>query len=82
MNFGEALEALKRGHMVQRDGWNGRGLWLQLQVPDAHSKMTLPYVFLNYPTHAQNTPGARVPWVASQTDMLAEDWMLVVGKGA
>jgi len=77
MPFGLALEALKKGLKVARSGWNGKGLWLELQVPDAHSKMTLPYVYLNYPADAQNTPGARVPWLASQTDMLAEDWKIV-----
>jgi hypothetical protein len=39
--------------------------------------MTLPYVYLNYPDDARNTPGARVPWLPSQTDMLAEDWEIV-----
>lgn len=77
MDFGSALNALKSGGKVQRDGWNGKGLWLELQTPDAHSKMTLPYIFINYPHDAQNTPGARVPWLASQTDVLAEDWRVV-----
>jgi hypothetical protein len=77
MTFGLALEALKKGLKVQRDGWNGKGLWLELQVPDAHSKMTLPYIFMSYPADAKTTPGARVPWLASQTDMLAEDWVIV-----
>jgi hypothetical protein len=77
MTFGLALEALKKGLKVSRSGWNGKGLWLELQIPDAHSKMTLPYVYMNYPVDAQNTPGARVPWLASQTDMLAEDWSIV-----
>jgi hypothetical protein len=77
LTFGLAIEALKMGLKVSRAGWNGRGMWLELQRPDAHSKMTLPYVFLNYPADAQNTPGARVPWLASQTDMLAEDWSIV-----
>ena len=74
MDFGNALQVLKSGGKVQRDGWNGKGLWLELQTPDAHSKMTLPYLYLSYPDDAQNTPGARVPWLASQTDVLAEDW--------
>ena len=74
MDFGNALQVLNSGGKVQRDGWNGKGLWLELQRPDAHSKMTLPYLYLNYPDDAQNTPGARVPWQASQTDVLAEDW--------
>lgn len=74
MNFGQALEILKHGGAVQRTGWNGKGLWLCLQTPDANSKMTLPYVYMCYPADAINTPGARVPWLASQTDMLADDW--------
>lgn len=77
MNFGSALEILKSGSKIARTGWNGKGLWLELQRPDAHSKMTLPYIYINYPADAQNTPGARVPWLASQTDVLAEDWIVV-----
>lgn len=77
MKFGSALEALESGHKVARSGWNGKGLWLELQKPDAGSKMTLPYIYLNYPIDAQNTPGARVPWLPSQTDMLSRDWELV-----
>lgn len=82
MNFGMALGALKQGRKVARIGWNGKGLWLELQRPDAHSKMTLPYLFMCYPDDAQNTPGARVPWLASQTDMLAEDWFVLVEASA
>ena len=78
MNFGQALEALKHGGRAARTGWNGAGMWLELQVPDAHSKMTLPYVYLNYPVGSKAYPeGARVPWLASQTDILAEDWVRV-----
>lgn len=77
LTFGDAVHFLKAGRRVARTGWNGKGLWLELQRPDAHSKMTLPYLFLNYPADAINTPGARVPWLASQTDVLADDWVLV-----
>jgi hypothetical protein len=76
VDFGKALTALKAGLKVSRVGWNGKGLWLELQRPDAHSKMTLPYIFMSYPDDAKTTPGARVPWLASQTDMLAEDWLV------
>lgn len=75
--FGVALDILKKGGKVRRTGWNGRGMWVEMQRPDAHSKMTLPYLYLNYPGNALNTPGARVPWLASQTDILATDWELV-----
>lgn len=77
MKFGAALEALEAGMRVARDGWNGKGMWLELQRPDANSKMTLPYIYINYPDDAKTTPGARVPWLASQTDMLSSDWMTV-----
>lgn len=75
LTFGDAVYMLKLGKKVARAGWNGKGLTLELQMPDEHSKMTLPYIFMSYPPDAKNTPGARVPWLASQTDMLAEDWI-------
>lgn len=77
MNFGEAIVALKAGKKVYRQGWNGVGMWLHLQVPDAHSKMTLPYIYIEYPVNPQHhvyPNGSRVPWLGSQTDLLAEDW--------
>jgi len=76
-DFGLAICALKKGIKVSRAGWNGKGLWLELQVPDKNSKMTLPYIYINYPGDAKITPGARVPWLASQTDILASDWEVV-----
>ena len=77
MCFGGALKALKAGDRVGRAGLNGKGLWVEIQTPTANSKMTLPYLFLNYPADAKTTPGCRVPWLASQTDLLAEDWSVV-----
>ena len=77
LTFGDAIHFLKAGKRVARHGWNGSGLWLEMQRPDAHSKMTLPYIFMSYPDNAKNTPGARVPWLASQTDLLSEDWVEV-----
>ncbi len=76
-DFSQALLALKDGKRVSRAGWNGVGLWLELQRPDANSKMTLPYIYINYPDDAKTTPGARCPWLASQTDMMAEDWQVL-----
>lgn len=66
--FGLALEILKSGKKVARAGWNGKGMWLALQRPDQNSKMTLPYIYMK--TADDNV----VPWLASQTDMLADDW--------
>ena len=70
MSFGWAVEQLKAGHRVTRPGWNGKGMWIKLQIPDEHSKMGLPYIYMRTVT------GALVPWLASQSDMLAEDWNL------
>lgn len=69
MDFGEALDALKRGTRVCRTGWNGKGMWLELQRPDEDSKMTLPYIFM------KTADAHLVPWLASQTDLLADDWV-------
>jgi hypothetical protein len=43
-------------------------MWIALQVPDANSKMGLPYIYMS------TVDGKLVPWLASQTDILAEDW--------
>lgn len=71
MNFGQALEALKKGQQVCRTGWNGKGMWIHLQRPDEHSKMSLPYIYM------KTADNHLVPWLASQTDILADDWMIV-----
>lgn len=83
MSFGLAIEALKRECCVQRAGWNGKGLRLALVgnggcFEHGLSEIsTLPYIVMLYPQDAINTPGAVVPWLASQTDMLADDWQMV-----
>ena len=76
LDFSAALHELKVGIKVQRTGWNGKGMWLEQQNPDEHSKMSLPYIFLNYPVGSEAYPdGARVPWLPSQTDLQASDWI-------
>jgi hypothetical protein len=70
-DFGVAIHNLKGGNKVQREGWNGPGQYLELQVPDENSKMTLPYIYI------KTVQGDLVPWLASQTDMLATDWRIV-----
>lgn len=81
MNFGQALEALKLESKVAREGWNGKGIFIELQQPDENSKMTGPYIFIDttgLQTDNPHAPKSRVPWLASQTDMLAEDWVIVL----
>ncbi len=71
MDFGIALNELKAGRKVSRAGWNGKGMWLGLQVPDGGSKMTLPYIYM------KTAQDDLVPWLASQTDLMATDWEVV-----
>ena len=68
MNFEKALELLKKGKKVCRTGWNGKNMWIDLQHPTNLSKMTLPYIYM------KTADNNLVPWLASQTDILAEDW--------
>lgn len=74
MNFGQALEALKQGEKVARAGWNGKGMWLRLVDPD---EAEANYVYEKLPYIEMKTADNKlVPWLASQTDMLAEDWTI------
>jgi len=70
-DMGWALNQLRAGLCVSREGWNGKGMFLSLQVPDTESKMSLPYIYM------KTADGHQVPWLASQTDMLATDWVTV-----
>lgn len=70
LSFQVALAAVKEGHSIARDGWNGKGLLVKIQRPDEFSSMSLPYLYIEYPN------GDKCPWLASQTDLLAEDWVI------
>lgn len=75
--IGWAIKQMWNGDRVMRAGWNGKSMWLKLQVPDENSKMTHPYVYIEYPKgHVAYPLGSRVPWLASQTDLLATDWSI------
>ena len=66
--IGWAIEQMRAGGKVSRNGWNGKGMWLALQAPDVNSKMSLPYVYM------KTADNHFVPWLCSQTDLLAQDW--------
>jgi len=68
MDFSNALNALKADFKVTRAGWNGRNMWIHLQEPTELSKMIAPYIYM------RTTTGDLVPWLASQTDIFANDW--------
>jgi hypothetical protein len=91
MTFGLALEALKKGQKVARRGWNGKGMWLVLVpgTPVVHPKPDTPYgkagvteceILPHIDMWTTNAHGRRAMlpgWLASQTDMLYDDWEIV-----
>lgn len=88
MNFGDAIENLKSGKKVARIGWNGRSMWLIL-VPGSKGIRPVegtPYSVAGLTDKVDIEPhidmftaqGAMQPgWLASQNDMLADDWVIV-----
>ena len=85
MNFGLAIEAAKMGKKIAREGWNGKGMFLYHVPAAAYPPSTevakeafcgsdVPYGAYSAMKTAQ---GNVVPWLASQTDMLADDWKIV-----
>lgn len=73
-DFGWALEKLRGGQKVQREGWNGKGMWLALVANPGlhvHGFPHAPYVGM------KTADDKFVPWLCSQTDLLAEDWQIV-----
>lgn len=89
MDFGDAVRALKGGQRVTRPGWNGTGMWLAYQegYPDGVviNANTARATGIGQGTVCKFRPYLMmrtaqrdfVPWVASQSDILAEDWELV-----
>ena len=79
-DFSWALQQLKAEKKVARTGWNGRGIFIAMQFPDHLSKMTRAYIYIDTTGLQTDNPDAPrwcVPWLASQTDMLADDWVIV-----
>ena len=93
LDFGQALKAIKMGHHIARAGWNGKAMWLAYspgiaQLPAggfwsqrnkeyAHSLETRAATVLPCITMKTATGEILMGWLASQTDMLAEDWSIV-----
>lgn len=92
-DFGQAIRFMKAGHRVTRLGWNGKGMFLYYvpgaKYPAQRNEMgtmmgvfpgdMVPYQPYIAMKTAQDTV---VPWLASQSDMLAEDWIVWAGKSA
>lgn len=75
MDFGDAIKAIRRGQRVARDGWNGKGMYLFLGHPSVVPIDPLPIVPAVCMKTAQNT--IVVGWLASQTDLLSDDWQVL-----
>ena len=69
LTFGLAIEALKKGLKVRLPYW-GEDVYLTIQFPDEHSKMTHEYIFVT-------SRFGLVPWVATQIEMLSDNWQVV-----
>lgn len=73
VNFGQAIEVLKQGGRVAREGWNGKGMFLfYVDRPESYWGCE----GLNW-IGMKTADNKVVPWLASQTDILAEDWTIV-----
>lgn len=83
LTFGDAVQLLKLGHRLCRVGWNGKGMWLRLYEPYSDKEFLIhengnvlgfdsgtlsPWIGM------RTADNKFVPWLASQTDILAEDW--------
>jgi hypothetical protein len=86
MDFGQALDALKEGRRVGREGWNGKRMFLFLVNGSTFAVNRAPLLgiyeegtVIDYRSHIdmKTAQGDIVPWVASQSDLLAGDWTIV-----
>lgn len=84
MNFGQAIEFMKMGAMVCREGWNGKGMFLYYVPKGMYPSRTVvakkmfgeevdyaPYIAM------KTVQGNVTPWQPSQADVLAEDWLVI-----
>lgn len=93
LDFGAALRELRAGNRVCRAGWNGKGMWLALTpgstIPNDQARHGAALVLANVDDPPTITIGAHIDmraadgtlvigWLASQTDMLAEDWRVLL----
>jgi hypothetical protein len=76
-SFEWALNQVKEGHAagfevrIARAGWNGKGMWVTAQYPDAGSKMGVPYLYM------KTVEDKFTPWVISTADLFTDDWAIV-----
>ena len=82
MNFGKALELLKEGKKVARAGWNGKHQYIELATCVSYKNTQGEIINVNHEQMGNKaiafvgTSGVQLGWLASQADMLSEDWVL------
>nr|DAJ11462.1 MAG TPA: Protein of unknown function (DUF2829) [Bacteriophage sp.] len=83
MNFGKAIEAMKSGKKVARQGWNGKNQYIELATNISYKNAGGNIVNCEHDAIGNKaiafvgTSGVQMGWLASQADMLAEDWQIV-----
>lgn len=83
MNFGKALENLKEGKKVARKGWNGKNQYIELATNISYKNANEEIINTEHEAIGNKaiafvgTSGVQIGWLASQADMLAEDWEVV-----
>ena len=83
MSFGLAIEAAKRGHKIARRGWNGKNQYIELAHSISYVSPDLRVINCNHDSIGNKvfafvgTSGVQMGWLATQSDMLADDWCIV-----
>ncbi len=83
MDFGEAIKLLKQGKRVQREGWNGKNQYIELATNISYINANKDIINAEHIAIGNKaiafvgTSGVQIGWLASQADMLAEDWKVV-----
>ena len=83
MDFGQAIKEVKNGKRIQREGWNGKKQYVELASAISYINAQGKIVNVEYAAIGNNalafvgTSGVQLGWLASQADMLAEDWKCV-----
>ena len=83
MDFGEAIKKVKAGYKIQREGWNGKQQYVELATSISYVNAQGKIVNVEHAAIGNNalafvgTSGVQLDWLASQADMLAEDWKCI-----
>ena len=83
MTFGEAIKAVRNGERIQREGWNGKNQYVELATGISYKNTAGEIVNVNHDAIGNQalafvgTSGVQLGWLASQADMLAEDWRIL-----